>query len=120
MANFPGSADYLAAASTPATFAITTATPAVNVTDAGGTYNGSPFPATAPVTGVSGTASSSLEGVTPTLTYYAGSTATGTPLSGAPTRGRHVHRRRHLRRQHRLRQRRLDCRPSPSRRRRPR
>ena len=36
VANFPGSADYDAAASAPVTFAITTAgTPAVTVTDAG-------------------------------------------------------------------------------------
>ncbi len=58
---------------------------AVTVTDASGTYNGSPFPATATVTGSSGIPSSSLEGVTPTLTYYAGSTAAGTPLAGAPS-----------------------------------
>ena len=45
------------AASAPATFAITKATPAVTVTDAGGTFTGSPFPATASVTGVSGPAS---------------------------------------------------------------
>ena len=32
-----------------------------------------------------GHASASLEGVTPTLTYYSGTSATGTALSGAPT-----------------------------------
>ena len=36
------------------------------------------------VTGVGGPAGSSLEGVAPTLVYYAGTTAAGTPLSGAP------------------------------------
>ncbi len=85
VANFPGSTDYGSAASTPVTFAITKATPAVTVADAGGTYSGSAFPASASVSGVSGTASSSLEGVTPSLTYYAGSTAAGTPLAGAPS-----------------------------------
>ena len=84
VANFPGSADYLAAASAPTTFTIAMATPGVTVADDGGAYSGSPFPATAQVSGVSGTASSSLEGVTPTLIYYAGSTPTGTPLAGAP------------------------------------
>ena len=55
------------------------------VADASGPYNGLAFPATAKVAGVSGTASSSLESVSPTLTYYAGSTASGTPLAGAPS-----------------------------------
>jgi hypothetical protein len=41
--------------------------------------------AVATVAGVGGRMSTSLEGVTPILTYYAGSTATGTPLSGAPS-----------------------------------
>lgn len=56
-------------------------TPTVQVADAGGVYNGSPFPATATVAGVNGTSDSSLEGVTPTLTYYAGAAA----LAGAPS-----------------------------------
>ena len=52
----------------------------------GGTYTGSPIAATATVTGVDGTAASSLEGVTPTLTYYAGSGTSGTDLgSTAPS-----------------------------------
>ncbi len=51
------------------------ATPNVSVTDSGGTYNGSAYAAT----------TASLEGVTPTLTYYSGTSATGTALSGAPT-----------------------------------
>ncbi len=64
------------------------AMPTVTAIEAGGTYNGSAFTATATVagvlTGVDNTPSASLEGVTPTLTYYAGSSASGTPLSGAP------------------------------------
>ena len=33
---------------------------------------------------------SSLESVSPTLTYYAGSAATGTPLSGTPSLAEHT------------------------------
>ena len=60
--------------------------PTVSVTDASGTYNGSAFAATATVTGVSGTAGSSLEGFTPTLDYeQLNSDGTVTDLgSGAP------------------------------------
>ena len=85
MAKFAGSADYASATSNPLTFKITAATPTVNISDAGGGFTGSPFAATATVTGVSGNPAASLEGVTLTLTYYAGNTATGTPLSGAPS-----------------------------------
>ncbi len=79
LASFPGSTDYTSGTAS-ATFTINKATPSVSVSDAGGTYTGSSFPATAPVNGAD-----SLEGVNPTLTYYAGSTPTGTALSGAPT-----------------------------------
>jgi hypothetical protein len=57
----------------------------VSVSDAGGTYDQQPFAATATVAGVNGISGPSLEGVTPTLTYFSGSTASGTPLAGAPT-----------------------------------
>jgi hypothetical protein len=61
------------------------ATPTVSVSDAGGTYNGMPFPATAMVAGVvagvDSTPVPSLEGVTPTLSYY---DANGNLLPGAP------------------------------------
>jgi hypothetical protein len=64
-------------------------TPTLTVSDAGGTFNGSTFPATATVagtiTGVDDSPASSLQGVTPTLTYYAGTHGWGTPLDGAPT-----------------------------------
>ncbi len=63
----------------------TTTTPTVTVSDAGGTYNGSAFSATATVAGVNGSSGSTLEGVTPTLLYYAGSSATGTGSATAPT-----------------------------------
>jgi Bacterial Ig-like domain (group 3) len=88
VASFAGSSDY-ASASAQATFTIAQATPTVSVSDAGGTYNGAPFPATATVAGVvagvDNTPAPSLEGVSPGLTYYAGPTASGTPLAGAPT-----------------------------------
>lgn len=61
--------------------------PTVTVSDAGGTFTGKAFPAATTVAGVGGTASSSIEGATPTLTYYAGTSATGTPLSGPPSQG---------------------------------
>jgi hypothetical protein len=59
--------------------------PTLTVSDAGGYYNGSKYPATATVNG-----GSSLEGVTPTLTYYQGTYTLATlPTSGgssvAPT-----------------------------------
>ena len=70
---------------TSGSFSVSQATPTVNVTDAGGTFNGSTYPATCTVTGLSGVPGTSLDGVTPTLAYYAGTTATGTPLSGPPS-----------------------------------
>jgi hypothetical protein len=88
VAFFAGSTDYLSA-SAQATFTIAKAAPAVSVSDAGGTFNGSVFPATVTVAGVvpgvDSTPAASIEGVTPTVTYYAGSSASGTALLGAPT-----------------------------------
>ena len=80
VANFAGSTDYAPTSSSPATFNITQATPSVTVSDLGGPYTGSPYPATAHVNG-----GASLEGTTPTLAYYVGSTATGTPTATPPT-----------------------------------
>src|SRR5206468_2117696 len=88
--SFDGNTDYNAAGGSgtidiaKAASTIARATPTIAVTDAGGIYNGQPFAATATVAGVTGTAASSLEGVGLTLAYYAGSSATGTPLAGAP------------------------------------
>ena len=66
--------------------AVSQAVPTLTVTHAGGTYNGSGLAATATVAGVvSGvdtTPEPSLEGVSPTFTYYVGSTPVG---SGSPT-----------------------------------
>ena len=55
------------------------------MTDASGTYNAAAFTASDNVTGVSGGPTASLEGVTPSLSYYAGASVSGTALSGAPT-----------------------------------
>jgi hypothetical protein len=84
LAKFAGSPDY-AANSAATQFTISPATPIVSVAVTGGSYNGSPFVATSTVTGLGGLPASSLEGVTPTLSYYAGTTAAGTPLAGAPS-----------------------------------
>jgi hypothetical protein len=84
VASFAGSTDYSSGQAL-ATFSIGQATPTVSVSDASGLYNQNPFAATATVAGVNGVAGPSLEGVTPTLKYYKGSTASGTPLAGAPT-----------------------------------
>ncbi len=87
-ASFAGSEDYEEHGSAVA-FVISPAVPAISLTDAGGTYNGNAFPATATiagvVSGVDDTPASSLEGVPLNLSYFAGTTTTGTPLSGAPT-----------------------------------
>ncbi len=81
LASFPGSADY-AATSAQVHFTITPATPTVVVVDAGGTYSGTAFGASATVTGVSGLAGTTLEGVAPSLTYYAGTYSTTAQLTG--------------------------------------
>ena len=65
---------------TGSTLTITPATPLVTVSAAGGPYTGAPITATAAMTGVGGTPTPDLEGVTPTLTYYAGPGTSGTNL----------------------------------------
>ena len=80
-----------ASASTTTSLTVTQAAPTVSVADAGGTYNNTKYPATASVAGISGSGSSSLEGVSLSVTYYSGtytlaSQLTGlTPLSSAPS-----------------------------------
>ena len=63
------------------------ATPSVDVSDSRGTYDNSPFPATDTITGISGTAGTSLENITPSLAYYSG-TYTSTASSTASPRDR--------------------------------
>ena len=84
---YNGDTNYTGTSSSlPLTQVVNQATPTVYVQDAGGTYDGMPFPATATVAGVvpgvDDTPAPSLEGVSPTLTYY---DANGNPLSGAPS-----------------------------------
>ncbi len=81
--SYKGNGGYDVVLNTPAEPPSTTAT--VTVIDEGGTYNGSPFAATASVVGSDGIPGPTLEGVGLTVTYYAGPTATGDPLPGAPT-----------------------------------
>ncbi len=81
LASFAGSTDYTAASAL-ANFTIAQVTPSVTVTDSGGTYNGTGFPATATVTGLSGSPASSLEGVTPSLAYYSGTYSSTAQLNG--------------------------------------
>ena len=64
---------------------ITQAMPSVSVSHAGGIYNGSPFPATATVTDVSGVPASSLEDVGLTMTYYVGTSVSGSGSADAPS-----------------------------------
>ena len=85
VATFPASTDYSSGASSSASFSITQATPTVHVSDVGGIFTGNPLPATATVTGVSGGANANLDGVSPTLLYYLGSTVGGTGSATAPT-----------------------------------
>ena len=101
VASFAGSTDYGSATSL-ASFTITKPIPMVQVNDGGGTFNNSPFSASASVAGVIGSFAGSLEGVAPSLTYFAGSSTNGTSLTAAPSQRRQLHRCRFVRRQHRL------------------
>ena len=60
--------------------------PTIVATASSGVYDAAPFLATATVagvvSGVDSTPGPALEGVTPTLTYFAGTFAGGTPLAG--------------------------------------
>ena len=73
--------NYGNAQSAPLTFTITTATPTVVASDAGGTYNGNPFPAAATVKGIGGATISGDFA----FTYYVGTSVSGTGSATAPT-----------------------------------
>ena len=73
------------AAAALANFRVTPETPTVDVVAAGGTYDGLAFVADAMVAGVVGDSGPSLEGVSLTVSYYAGTTTSGLPMNGAPT-----------------------------------
>jgi Big-like domain-containing protein len=81
----PTDSTAYAAGTATVTIDVAKAIPTVAVSARGGTYDGSPFAATATVAGVGGAMGSSLEGASPTLTYYAGDSPVGAPLSGPPT-----------------------------------
>ena len=59
------------------TFTINKATPTLILSDAGGTFNGLAFAGTSLVSGINAVAASMLEGVRPSCTDDAGSTASG-------------------------------------------
>jgi sugar lactone lactonase YvrE len=82
--SYAGTPQWIAC-STSSSLVVNQATPTVTVTAPGGTYNAQPFAATASVAGVGGTPAASLEEVSPTLTYYVGTTASGAGASLAPT-----------------------------------
>ena len=69
------------------TIAVAKATPTVQLGGSGGVYSGAPLPASVAFAGVGpgvdAVPASSLEGVSPVLTYYTGGDAIGTPISGA-------------------------------------
>jgi hypothetical protein len=75
------SADPDYAGSARGTIVIARATPVIAITAPAATYDGAAHGATAVVTGVNGGANPG----TATLTYFAGTGTSGTPLSGAPT-----------------------------------
>jgi predicted metal-binding protein len=82
VAVFNGSINY-ASSYVQTTFTIAKAMPTISITDAGGTHNGSPFTATATLTGVSGSPTSSLDGVSLTIIYYLNGQASATPPTQA-------------------------------------
>ena len=68
------------------TVTVSKATPTLQLSDLGGHYNGYPFPASVMITGSGADVSpaSSLGDVTPILTYYEGSSTSGTSLGATP------------------------------------
>jgi methionine-rich copper-binding protein CopC len=84
----PEDSTYYTTATTTTTIAVTKAVPTVNVTDAGGRFDGGAFPASATIAGVvpgvDNTPAASLGGVAPTLTYYDGSGMAGISLGATP------------------------------------
>ena len=59
------------------------ATPILQATDDGGPFDGSPFPASATIAGVDHAPATTLDGMTPTLTYFDGSGISGPSLGSA-------------------------------------
>ena len=69
---YSGDSNYTGFTTGPETLTINQATPTVTLTDNGGVYNGSAFPATATETGIAGIAFPTSEGSLLTLTFYSG------------------------------------------------
>jgi hypothetical protein len=78
-ASYAGDANHLGDSNS-RTFTIDKATPTINLTWTGWTFDGAAHPATGSVIGVGGTSLGS-----PTFTYYSGTGTSGTPLAGAPS-----------------------------------
>ena len=74
-------ANYSSGGTAQITFTIAKATPTITVTDAGGVFKGTSFPATGKSAGVS----NATVGGTFSYTYYVGATASGTSSATAPT-----------------------------------
>jgi hypothetical protein len=79
VASFAGNENYTPAESAVATIVITKAAPTLSVGGGTFTFNDTANPATASATGLNETSLSGL-----IITYYAGTSVTGTPLSSAP------------------------------------
>jgi hypothetical protein len=79
-----------ASSSTMHTLTVTKARPSVSVSDPGGTFNNTVFPAMATVAGLDNVAATNLEGVAPSVIYYSGTHTADelaglVPLNGAPS-----------------------------------
>jgi hypothetical protein len=83
VATFAGSTNYISASQS-ATFTISPVAPSINVKTTGGPVTRKAHAASATIAGVNGQYISSLEGVTPTVTYHAGASAGGRLLAGPP------------------------------------
>ena len=66
------------------TIDVTKATPTLNVSAPGGTFNGTPLPASATISGINSIPAASLESVKPTMAYYVGSDTSGMSLGSVP------------------------------------
>ncbi len=80
----PEDSTYYTMGAATATITVTRATPSLKITLAGGSFDGSPFPAAVTIAGVDHLPASSLDNVTPVLTYYDGSGTAGTSLGSVP------------------------------------
>ena len=84
----PQNATYYSTATASTTITVTRATPFIEVTANGGSFDGSPFPASATivgaVAGVDNTPAPRLDNIAPTLTYHDGSGTGGTFLGSVP------------------------------------